>query len=445
MDLRRALPAAVLWALFVAALLPIADAGFIPADATGGDETDETLLRAVNVLADPVVRFEQVKTVLRAVNTFADPDRRSDRVQPAVRAVNDVAPAVKNATVLALAEAQGILEQYSNGLRIASIPGGIVVTFLGTFLLTPVLFTAGFLSGGGTAFVATKALIGAETPAAAWASILAMLVVGVLAGLLTMKMLSVGVFAVGAMLGVALASAATPGVLGRIYPANTAVGFYVGAIVFGCAFGALAMRFQKQMVIVATAYGGAFAFFFGIGYFAGHFPSAADLTRAQQGLLTTWLVIYSLFTMLIGTTGAFTQFRLAGARPLVHAGRVNEEEAATRWWRKGPGPEPSPSETEGLAENEQGETAIYKIAPEIEATAPPYNLAPELEELSNASEGSAGKVAKFAYSASDSGLKMETGDGEFENQDAALSKSLSPQMFDSKSDFPAVEFQKPKA
>ncbi len=76
-----------------------------------------------------------------------------------------------------------------------------------------------------------------------------------------------------------LASALTPSVLGRVYPSKADVGFYVGAVVFGLIFGFLAFRYQRHMVIFATAYGGAFAFFFGIGYFVGSFP---DKQRSQQ-------------------------------------------------------------------------------------------------------------------------------------------------------------------
>ncbi len=333
-----------------------------------------------------------------------------------LHAVDDVAPAVKNATALALAKAQYILTRYSDTLRILSIPAGLVVTFLGHFLLTPVLFIAGFLSGGGASFIAAKAAVGADTPAAAWVSIAAMAVGGTVVALLTLRLMSVGMFAMGGMLGVMLASALTPSVLGRVYPSKADVGFYAGAVVLGLIFGVLALRFQRYMVIAATAYGGAFAFFFGIGYFAGHFPTGADLSKAEKGHFGGWFVMYCAMTLLFGSVGVFAQFRLAGRRPLVHAGRVEGSRGRFGSWfsKRDDGWRNSREEIENLPRN-------------------------ELFDDSDSSERS--RFGRFANSAS----KNEINDLEIEverrgsakemgKRNIALSKSLPPTSIDSENE-----------
>lgn len=272
---------------------------------------------------------------------------------PSVRAVNDVGPAVKNATEAALARAQAVLKRYANTLRVVSIPTGIIVAFLGYFLLTPVLFGAGLVVGGGVASVALRALLGDATPAAVWTGVVGTLAAGIVVGLIAVKMLSVGMFAVGASLGVVVASALKPSVLGHVYPPNADVGFVIGSIVLGLALGTMALRFQKQMVIFATAYGGAFAFFFGIGYFAGHFPTAAELVRAEKGHFGNWLIMYTSLTAIIGTAGTITQFKLASTRPLVQShGSRRQGWGNGRWRRR---EEDLSEERMRLPQNESGD------------------------------------------------------------------------------------------
>lgn len=237
-------------------------------------------------------------------------------LSPLLRTVNDVAPAVQNATELALTRARTFVAHYANALRIVTIPTGIIVTFLGYFLLNPVLFSAGMLTGGGATFVALRALLGHESPSALWLSVVGSLLCGFIVGLLAIKAISVGMFAVGALLGVVIASALKPSVLGRVYPANHDVGFYLGAVVIGAILGLIAMKFQKPMVILATSYAGAFGFFFGIGYFAGHFPNSAAINAAQQGHFDSWFIAYVVLTGVIGTAGAITQFNLARSKPM---------------------------------------------------------------------------------------------------------------------------------
>lgn len=235
---------------------------------------------------------------------------------PTLRGVDDVGPAFANATEAALAKAEAILAQYSNVLRIVAIPTGLAVTFFGYFLLGPVLFLAGFISGGGACFIAVNAAIGDSTPAAAWIAIVAMLLGGAMLGFLALHALNFGMFAVGAALGVVLSSALKTSLIAQAYPADPDLAFMIAAAVCGLVFGILAVCLQKQMLIFSTAYAGSCACMFGIGHFAGHFPTTMDITNVEQGKVDAWVLFYIILTLLLGTTGMFFQFWLGKGKPM---------------------------------------------------------------------------------------------------------------------------------
>jgi hypothetical protein len=192
---------------------------------------------------------------------------------------------------------------------------GGVSTFFGYFLLGPVLFSTAFMIGGGACFVAVRAGLDAGR-ASAWMSVVAMLVGGGLSGFAAVKMLAVGMFAVGATLGVA-ASAALKAVLwSRVFPASPHAGFVLGSCVLGLTFGVVALTLRKQMLILSTAYAGAFAMFFGIGHFAGHFPTLQKLDQVERGMFDPWAVLYLALTAVFGTAGMFAQLHLTRDKPM---------------------------------------------------------------------------------------------------------------------------------
>ncbi len=311
---------------------------------------------------------------------------------PLLRTVNDVAPAVQNATELALARAHTFVTHYANVLRIITIPAGMVVTFFGYFLLNPVLFGAGMLTGGGATFVALRALLGHASPSALWLAVVGSLLCGFVLGLLAVKLISVGMFAVGALLGVVIASALKPSVLGRVYPANHDVGFYLGAVVLGVVLGLVAMRFKKPMVILATAYAGAFGFFFGIGYFAGHFPTSATIDAAQQGHFGAWFVAYTVLTSIVGTAGAIMQFKLAKSKtisPGTHRHHRLDVRSDDEWYEEQQRLAQSDSE-ERKKENFENVVPAKGVAFESDAPKPRYygNVNPDEEDVLGTTEKS---------------------------------------------------------
>ncbi|CAN8062350.1 unnamed protein product [Agarophyton chilense] len=236
--------------------------------------------------------------------------------QRALQDVDNIAPAISNATASAIARANGILTRYSDTLRIIAIPTGISISFFGYFLLTPVLFLAAFVSGGGMCFIAVSSVLHEDTPAAAWISIAAMLLGGAMFGFVALKALTFGMFAVGAALGVILASCFKTTLVASAYPSDPELAFIIAASVLGLIFGLLAICLQKQMLIFSTAYAGSAAAVFGVGHFAGHFPTSDDLAEAEAGHLNAWLVVYILLALFIGTAGMLFQFWLAQNKPM---------------------------------------------------------------------------------------------------------------------------------
>jgi hypothetical protein len=190
-----------------------------------------------------------------------------------------------------------------------------VSTFFGYFLLGPVLFTTAFIIGGGACFVAVRAgLDGSE--ASAWISVVAMLIGGGLSGFTAVKMLAIGMFAVGATFGVAVSAALKAALWSRFFPASPHAGFLFGSCVLGMLFGIIALTLRKKMLILTTSYAGAFAMFYGIGHFAGHFPSLRLLNEVEQGMFDPWAVFYLGLTALLGTAGMFLQLHLTRDKPM---------------------------------------------------------------------------------------------------------------------------------
>lgn len=133
---------------------------------------------------------------------------------------------------------------------------------------------------------------------------------------LALRALSFGMFAVGAALGVILASALKASLIAKAYPKDPQLAFIIAAAVCGLVFGLIAIFLQKQMLILSTAYAGSVAAVFGIGHFAGHFPTAEELEAAEKGNLDNWVLFYVLLALGIGTAGMFFQFWLGRGKTM---------------------------------------------------------------------------------------------------------------------------------
>lgn len=186
---------------------------------------------------------------------------------------------------------------------------GAVATFFGYFLLGPVLFTTAFLVGGGACFVAVRAALD-SADFSAWVSIVAMLMGGGLFGFAAVKMLSVGMFAVGATLGVATSAALRAVLWSRLFPASPETGFIFGSCILGIVFGVISLTLRKKMLILSTAYSGSFGMFFGIGHFAGHFPTLKKLDQVEAGMFDPWAIFYISMAAIFGTAGMILQLSM---------------------------------------------------------------------------------------------------------------------------------------
>jgi Domain of unknown function (DUF4203) len=138
-----------------------------------------------------------------------------------------------------------------------------------------------------------------------------MLLGGGASGFIALKVLAIGMFALGASLGVVAAESLKPVLWNRYFASEQQTAFIVGACVLGLVCGLLALAMQKKMLILSTAYAGAFALFFSVGHFAGHFPSLADVDKVERGDFDEpWTVLYLAATAFFGTAGLLCQLTL---------------------------------------------------------------------------------------------------------------------------------------
>ncbi len=176
---------------------------------------------------------------------------------------------------------------------------GMVQCLWGYRLFKFVLGLTGFLVGGVLAATAGYTASGSEI--VAWGS---GLVGGVLGAMLMVWLYFVGVFVIGALLGI-LVAAALLAVAGSVpEPVVLAISGLVG--------GVAALVFQRFMIVVSTAFVGAWNVVFGIGYFVTGSLEPTSLEgflRAAGShplLLVGWLAL--------GTVGVIVQYRSIPAK-----------------------------------------------------------------------------------------------------------------------------------
>jgi hypothetical protein len=161
-------------------------------------------------------------------------------------------------------------------VAMGAIAIGIITVFLGYRLFRATLFAVGFAFGGtGIAMVAERVF--ADEEWAVTASWVAFVLGGVLSGLLVLCLTSLGIFAVGTVAGVMLGMVLSDAFGYMIYPSNPNVVLALLSVVLGLFGGVLALKLERPVLIVATSLFGAGVLVWGIGYFAGDFPTFSDL------------------------------------------------------------------------------------------------------------------------------------------------------------------------
>ncbi|RLN52747.1 hypothetical protein BBJ28_00009625 [Nothophytophthora sp. Chile5] len=195
---------------------------------------------------------------------------------------------------------------------VAVIVGGVMVV-LGYRLIRATLFAIGFVAGGvGIAIIVENMFVNKSWVAiASW---VALVLGGCICGGISSWLHPASIFVAGAATGVMIAMILTNSVGYMLYPGHTHDVFTLSSVVFGILFGALTVKFEKPALIVTTSLFGAGILAWGVGYFAGDFPSTTDLekyaTEDLNGDLvysipTAWwaylggIVVVSAFGMLI--------------------------------------------------------------------------------------------------------------------------------------------------
>lgn len=160
----------------------------------------------------------------------------------------------------------------------AAIIVGGAICLAGYRLFRPTIFMCGFIVGGIFVAGVAEAMFKNESWMAT-ASWIAFFLGGLAAGALVTSLYSAGIFLAGAAGGVLLAFTLNTRVGPAVYPSNPDVILVILAILLGICGGLLALKIERPVLIVSTAFVGAELFIWGIGYYAGDYPTGTDLKQ----------------------------------------------------------------------------------------------------------------------------------------------------------------------
>ncbi|RLN52745.1 hypothetical protein BBJ28_00009627 [Nothophytophthora sp. Chile5] len=171
-------------------------------------------------------------------------------------------------------------------LAMTAIAVGVVTVVMGYRIFRATLFIIGFAVGGvGFAMVAESVF--AKEEWAVTASWVAFVVGGIIGGFFVVCLAQIGVFVVGTTAGVILAMILNNSFGYMMHPSDPEVMLALLCVILGLLCGVLALKLEKPVLIVATSLFGAGTLVWGVGYFAGDFPSSNDLqeyaTQAANG------------------------------------------------------------------------------------------------------------------------------------------------------------------
>jgi hypothetical protein len=161
-------------------------------------------------------------------------------------------------------------------LAIAAVVVGVFMCIAGYRLFRAAIFVCGFILGGIGVASAIEYFFKNES----WmntASWIGLFVGGIVVGLIAMSLYTTSIFVAGAAGGVLLAFTIHTTVAYKINQSDPNVVLVILAVVLGVLCGVLALKLEKPVLVIATSLVGAVAVAWGVGYFAGEFPNAADL------------------------------------------------------------------------------------------------------------------------------------------------------------------------
>lgn len=201
-------------------------------------------------------------------------------------------------------------------LAIIALVVGAMLAVLGYQLFHMTVFVIGFIVGGVACALVVERIFQDES----WVvtvSWVAYVVGGILCGFLATCLYWPGIFLVGVLAGAMLAVLINMSVGYKIAPSHPGIMLLVLAIVLGVVGGILAVKFERPVIILATSFVGAFLIMWGVGFFAGDYPSFNDLEHyrttdsdggSSYDLPVAWWT-YLAGTIAVFAVAAFTQFR----------------------------------------------------------------------------------------------------------------------------------------
>ncbi|KAG7390227.1 hypothetical protein PHYPSEUDO_008365 [Phytophthora pseudosyringae] len=201
-------------------------------------------------------------------------------------------------------------------VAMAAIAIGIVTLVLGYRLFRATLFMIGFAFGG-TGFAMAAEQVFAADERVVTVSWVAFVAGGVFCGFLVLCLTTVGIFAVGTAAGVMLAMVLNDAFGYLVYPSSPGVVLALLCVGLGLLGGILALNLEKPALIIATSLFGAGILVWGIGYFAGDFPTFAGLKEIatqdasgdwQYSIPGAWCAYLAGFAVLF-VLSLFIQFR----------------------------------------------------------------------------------------------------------------------------------------
>ncbi|GAB9472188.1 hypothetical protein Gpo141_00009373 [Globisporangium polare] len=205
-------------------------------------------------------------------------------------------------------------------LAVLAMLGGLAACLAGFHLFRLTLFAVGFVAGG-TLLATVAEFTFADKAWLLTASWVAFVVGGLLCGLLVFRIYTLGLFVAGASGGVLLAVLINTSFGYKVAPGNPEIALLILAIVLGILGGLLAICLERPVLIAATSFVGSGLLVWGIGYFAGDYPSATDLKRYRSSsadgdgygyaIPGAWWG-YLCATLVIGCVGVLVQVKLTG-------------------------------------------------------------------------------------------------------------------------------------
>lgn len=204
-------------------------------------------------------------------------------------------------------------------LAVAALLVGLLFCVAGYRLFHTTAYALGFIGGGVIVALVVEKLFADKS----WvlnASWIAFCVGGVLCGYLVSYVYWLGVFVAGAVAGAMLAVLVNTSFGYLLSPAHPGTVLIVLAAVFALVCGAVAVKLERPVLVVATSFVGAYLVVMGIGYFAGDYPAFNDLTHyrsydsdgdAVYDIPSAWWA-YLVGTLVLFALSVLLQFRKTG-------------------------------------------------------------------------------------------------------------------------------------